>query len=332
MLRNNVFDNAKLIMIFLVVFGHLIEPIIKQSEVIRTIYIIIYSVHMPIFIILAGAFTKLELSTRVLKKNIETLLIPFLVFTILYEAFNFIGHGTISNYSLNWQPYWILWFLFSMFIWKVTLPIVMQFKFPLLLSVLISLCAGYINDVGYFLGVSRTLYFFPFFILGYKLGSSFLSNNYLLMIPKVVYFSTLLVSFGVLWVFNDVPHQWLYGSFSYSRIGDVEWFSFITRSIIYCISAISSIAILMLLPDWQSKMSKSGQNSLFVYVWHGFFVKVAMYLGVMKALSDVSNILALITLFICAILITAILSRDFVANLTNKLLFIPVQRLLLQRN
>jgi fucose 4-O-acetylase-like acetyltransferase len=328
-LRNNVFDNAKLLMIFLVVFGHLIEPIVNQSEVIKIIYKSIYSVHMPVFIILAGVFTKLDASQRIILKNIKSLIVPFVVFTILYEIFNILATGKISNYSLNWQPYWILWFLFSMFIWKTTLPIIMQFKFPLILSIVISLCAGYVSDAGYFLAISRTLYFFPFFVLGYKLGSSLLSNNFLLKIPRVIYFIILLVNILFFWVFSDLPHQWLYGSFSYSRIGDVEWFSFIIRSILYFVSVISSIAILMLIPNYHSALSIRGQNSLFVYVWHGFFVKVGMYFGVMQILSNLSNALALVTLFISAILITALLSSAFMANITNRFLLVPAQRLLL---
>ena len=85
----------------------------------------------------------------------------------------------------------------------------------------------------------------------------------------------------------------------------------------------------MLIPNWKSVLSTRGQNSLFVYVWHGFFVKVGMYFGVMQALSHVSNTLALVTLFIAAIIITALLSSDFVANLTNRFLLLPAQRLLL---
>lgn len=329
MLRNNVFDKVKLLMVFLVVFGHLIEPIINQSEVIKTIYKSIYSFHMPVFIILAGVFAKSDVSENTTFKNLKTLIIPFLVFTFLYETYNIIVDGTISNYTLNWQPYWILWFLFSMFIWKVTLPIIMQFKFPLLLSIIASLSAGYASDVGYFLGISRTLYFFPFFILGYKLGPSLLSNIFLLKIPRVFYIAVLLMNIAVFWVFNDLPHLWLYGSFSYERIGNVEWYAFVIRSILYFISVISSVAILMLMPDRKSILSIRGQNSLFVYVWHGFFVKIGMYFGVMQALNNISNALALIALFTISILITALLSSGFVENLTNRFLLIPAQRLLL---
>tara|TARA_R110001583_G_scaffold116972_2_gene267864 strand:+ start:7131 stop:8093 length:963 start_codon:yes stop_codon:yes gene_type:complete len=319
-------------MIFLVVFGHLIEPIINQSEVIKNIYKSIYSIHMPIFIILAGAFTKLDISEGGIQKNLKTLIVPFLAFTFLYEIFNIITFKSISDYSLSWQPYWILWFLFSMFIWKVTLPIIMQFRFPFLLSLIVSLCAGYISDVGYFLGVSRTIYFFPFFILGYKIGSTFLSNAFLLKIPRAFYFVILLVNILIFWVLSDLPYQSLYGSFAYEKLGNVEWFTFLRRAIFYSISIISSVALLMLVPNWDSTLSKRGQNSLYIYVWHGFFVKTLMWFGVIHTLSDISNAVALFTLFAVAIIITYLLSCDFVASLTNRFLLMPTQRLLLIKN
>lgn len=327
--RNSVFDNAKLLMVCLVVFGHLIEQILDQSDAFKTIYQFIYSFHIPVFIIVAGALTKIDASEVSILKNIKTLLIPFLVFTFLYDVFNAAGGEPIGSYLLNWEPYWILWFLLSMFIWKSVLPMVMQFKFPLLLSLVVSLCAGYIDDVGYFLGISRTLYFFPIFILGHQLGPLLLSNRFLLEIPRVVYFSVLILNVVVFWIFKDLPYQWLYGSFSYARIGSVEWFAFSIRAIIYLITITSSLAILMLMPKIDSIFSKRGKNSLYVYVWHGFFIKAFLYFGVVQAIVDISHALAILTLLITAILITAFLSCDFIANQTKRFLFLPVQRMLL---
>ena len=126
----------------------------------------VYSFHIPVFILIAGALTSPEMSYNYIQKNIDSLLIPFITFTILYEVLNILSTSTVSRYTLNLQPYWILWFLFSLFIWRIILPIIMSFRFPLLFSVIVSLVAGYIEDVGYFFGISRTIYFFPFFILG----------------------------------------------------------------------------------------------------------------------------------------------------------------------
>lgn len=56
--RNAYFDNAKLLFIFLVVFGHAIQPFTEESRAIYTLYTWIYLFHMPAFIFLAGFFAK----------------------------------------------------------------------------------------------------------------------------------------------------------------------------------------------------------------------------------------------------------------------------------
>jgi fucose 4-O-acetylase-like acetyltransferase len=49
-IRNYLVDNLKVILIFLVVFGHTIEYYIGQSEILRGIYMYIYMFHMMEFI------------------------------------------------------------------------------------------------------------------------------------------------------------------------------------------------------------------------------------------------------------------------------------------
>lgn len=331
MARNKVFDNVKLFTIFLVVFGHLIEPIINQSNVIKVIYMSIYSFHMPIFIILAGMLTKLDTSEERTRKNIIALIVPFIVFTVLYELFELIVDREISTYTLNLQPYWILWFLFSMFIWKMFLPVIMEFRYPLLLSIIISLTVGYIDDVGYFLGVSRTLYFFPFFIFGFKLGSSGLTNKYLIKIPKIVYLAVIILNVAFFWEVKDFPHQWLYGSYSYERSGNTQIYAFVIRTFLYLVSFTTSIAVIMLIPKNTSKLSNFGQNSLFVYVWHGFFIKIAMHFDLIKTYGHNSPLLTLSALFFIAIILTIFLAIDFISQQTRLILLQPLQKFLLDK-
>ncbi len=63
---------------------------------------------------------------------------------------------------------------------------------------------------------------------------------------------------------------------------------------------------------------RNKKNSLFVYVWHGFFVKAAIYFGLIHMLSNISNTFALTILFITALIITALLSSQLIAAQTEK--------------
>ena len=56
--RDYYFDNLKFILIFLVVFGHLVGITYKETQIEKSIYFFIYLFHMPAFIIVSGYFSK----------------------------------------------------------------------------------------------------------------------------------------------------------------------------------------------------------------------------------------------------------------------------------
>lgn len=315
--RNFALDNIKFLLIILVVFGHLIEPLINQNVIFKTVYLSIYSFHMPLFILISGMLTKLVYTKEQLHKTIIDILIPFLSFTILYEIFNLMIYGHISSATLNFEPYRILWFLFSLLLYKIFLPIIMKFKYPILFSIIISLIAGYVTSVGQFLSISRILYFLPFFIIGYTLTPALLSNNRLMKIPKIFFMIILILNIILFYYMNNISHQWLFGSFSYDRLNMSEWFSWIIRLGIYIISFLTSISILMLIPNKKLSISKFGKNSLYVYVWHYFFIKLVLGLGFISFLGYIPTYEAIIVLLFMAVIVTIFLSLDFIKKVTE---------------
>jgi fucose 4-O-acetylase-like acetyltransferase len=332
MTRNYAIDNAKLLMIFIVIFGHLIESIINSSTLLKTIYMSIYSFHMPVFIILAGMVTRVELTKERVGKLMDSLFIPFVAFTILYEVYTLFMNGHLSGYTINFQPYWILWFLLSLFFWRVFLPFVLRFRYPITLSIAISLVAGYIDQIGYFFGLSRTLYFFPFFLIGYKLTPSFLSHKRLVNTPLVVYVGILLLNVALFWFLSDYSQRWLYGSNSYANLGVKTWEAAGIRLGLYTISIITSISIMMLIPKKEFKISSYGSNSLYVYLWHGFFIKTFIALGLISLIGKMNIVVALVVFFVLALVLTALLSTHFVVRNTQRYILMPVKKLLLAQN
>ena len=92
--KRHFIDNIKVVLIFLVVFGHLIERYIDTSDTLMAIYMFIYIFHMPLFIYISGYLSKnVNKSKKIFLKD---LLIPynisrmdFMVFTkfIFLEKF-----------------------------------------------------------------------------------------------------------------------------------------------------------------------------------------------------------------------------------------------------
>ena len=85
--RNYYFDNAKFILIFFVVFGHFLRSFIEDNETIYTIYKVIYTFHMPAFILVSGFFAKGFYQKGYVKKITKKLIFPYLIFQINYSVF-----------------------------------------------------------------------------------------------------------------------------------------------------------------------------------------------------------------------------------------------------
>ena len=77
--RNHHFDNLKAVLIFLVVFGHLIEPYRQTGSIITFLYYICYILHMPIFVFVSGYFFNEKIKQQLAKIPRFLLLLFFLL-------------------------------------------------------------------------------------------------------------------------------------------------------------------------------------------------------------------------------------------------------------
>ena len=56
--RDAFFDNAKYLAILLVAIGHSWEPLKGDSRALQGLYMVVYSFHMPAFIVISGYFSR----------------------------------------------------------------------------------------------------------------------------------------------------------------------------------------------------------------------------------------------------------------------------------
>ena len=166
--RDYYFDNARFFLIAFVILGHLISPYKEQSHFLYTTYNFIYSFHMPAFILISGFFSKNFFKKGYLTKIAQKVLVPYLIFQLLYSTFYTIQANEL-NFSLL-DPYWTLWFLLSLLFWNIMLVLFSRLKFPLLIAIVLGISVGFFEGVGSFLSLSRTFVFFPLFLLGYFLN------------------------------------------------------------------------------------------------------------------------------------------------------------------
>ncbi|GGA43916.1 putative membrane-bound acyltransferase YkrP [Kroppenstedtia guangzhouensis] len=277
--RDYYFDNIKFVLIILVVIGHTYRPLIDESSILKAIYLAIYSFHMPLFILVSGYFAKGYNREGQNRKLISSILVPYLIFQILYSIYDHLVYGTDSLEISILDPYWIMWFLFSLFLWRLMmLPLFVNLKYPLVTALILSIAVGYIDEADGFLSLSRTIAFFPFFLLGFYLRRDHFKVLFspwkrvigwagcILLVP-LMYWLEFLSPFDLSF------RRWLYFTDPYESLGHPEWSAGLIRVGFIILTLVVSAWVLAVIPREKTWFSAMGSRSLTVYLLHGFFIK-----------------------------------------------------------
>lgn len=164
------YDNVKFLAILMVVVGHFAEPYVDRSHAMKSLWIFIYSFHMPLFIFLTGLFSK-----RVIQRpkfpgeKIYSYIVLFILYKLLLYCTKILC-GAKASFSLLSES-GIPWFMLScaLFLFFTTLLKKYDSKLVFTFVVFGACLAGYSEKIGDFLCLSRTIVYYPFFLLGYYL-------------------------------------------------------------------------------------------------------------------------------------------------------------------
>jgi fucose 4-O-acetylase-like acetyltransferase len=293
-------DSVKGGLMILVVMGHLLEIYTSRSPLYMAICSAIYVFHMPLFVLTAGMFSKVVMEEKDCRAIVSRLIVPLVIFQTLYLALLAAKSGRLAAPPL--QPHWILWFLLSMVLWRLALPLFARIRYGVAGAVLIALAAGYNPEIGYAFSLSRTLYFFPFFLLGYLYRERILATIPAWRWPMLPVLALILG--GVMWwSFAGLPHEALYGSRGYDAAPVLADAPLLGRGLMLALSLLASFAALAVMSVRSRFLAWLGQRSLSIFVLHGFFI---MALGKLKlapgplllvGLAAVAVVIAAVTAF-----------------------------------
>jgi fucose 4-O-acetylase-like acetyltransferase len=308
--REAYYDNAKFILIFLMVFGHLIQSYIQDNKLIWTVYTTIYSFHMPAFILISGYFAKGFRKQGYLVKVSKKLIIPYLIFQGIYSFYYYFLHDKKALALDPLIPQWSLWFLISLFFWNVLLFLFTKWKpgLGLFLAVCIGIIVGYVDGIDDFLSMSRTFVFFPLFLLGYY----FKKENFEKLLTVKMKFSSILIFLAILLVFYFLPefnYKWLFGSKPYEDFHVTGIIGGLVRLGVYSLTLLATLSFFAFVPKKHYFFTKWGTRSLYVYLLHGFFVKYFRNSELEAILNEPWQVFTLIGI---SLLLIAILSSNFI--------------------
>jgi fucose 4-O-acetylase-like acetyltransferase len=264
-------DHARFVLIALVVIGHLLERLTDSGPVAAALYRWIYLFHMPAFVLVSGAVSKADVTRRRASALATGVLLPYVVFQTLYPAWDawLSGSGDWSQGYLT--PYWLLWYLPSLACWRLLLPLFARLKFALPLAVIIALAAGMAPWIGYPFSLSRTLVFFPLFLLGHRIGARRLQHSGALPARRFSAVMVLAAAMVGAWFLRDLDPEWLYASMGYASLQVGPLAGALTRLALLCASALCALSVLALVPR-HARHAGLGRRSLTAYLVHGFLV------------------------------------------------------------
>ena len=284
-MRSARMDNFRCILMILVVLGHLLE--LQEGPLAEYLYLVIYSFHMPLFVWLSGYFAK-----PADRSTLRTLALPYLVFQLLY-SFAAVYLWRMEEEIKLLEPYWLMWFLMALFLWRLLLPLleVKDGKGQLLMlggTFVLSLITGWERELRYVLSFQRMVALLPMFLLGYycrgcsreladwwqsrSRRSRFLSWAALAAMAAA--------AFVLLYLFREeISHQWLYWKYPYGKKGG----SVLCRGALTLFAVICLGTVLPLIPNRVLPLiTRMGRNTLPVYLLHGFVIKTLEFYGVME--------------------------------------------------
>lgn len=293
--RDPFLDNARFILVALVVLGHLVSPVRESNDVLFFANNYLASFRMPALILITGYFTQrlYQDKERFVKRITAGILIPYVVFQCFYLWMGGLATN-LTELAVNFfAPSFGMWFLLSLFAWNLLLLPFCKLKHPILVAVFIALGIGWIEQAGPFLSISRTFVFFPLFLAGHYVKKEQL-EWFRTGKAKVTAIFSLAASMLVLSAFSlDQARETLLARLPYAETADSAMEGTWLRLVFYIVMILGIFAFLPWVPKKKLFFTHLGRRTAYIYVLHLFFIRIFKLLGVFPEQPDIFFYLAL---------------------------------------
>jgi len=279
--RTPLWDNARFLIIVLVVIGHGVQRQGYDSNLAYGVYLLIYSFHMPLMLLLAGWFSREVVDGDRLKRIVSDLIVPYVIFQTIWSVLQWLVSGSRPfDYA---QPKWTLWFLVALAIMRTLLPILALLRPWIRWSLVIgvALACGWWAGVDSTFALSRTLGMMPFFLLGWELARAGAADPWLSGSRRMVN-GIRIAAAGVLIVAAALAvgsadalrdfgiHRWFFMDDGYRALGVDEAWAPALRLGLLGVTLVMSAAFMALVPRRQTGFTAFGQATMYVYLLHTF--------------------------------------------------------------
>ena len=302
-------DNIKVVLIFLVVFNHLIAfQLVKVDMVVRYVWYGITIFHMPAFIFISGYLSK---KPQDVLKNVKNLLIPYILgYSLTWYATIWIGKR--MDYELLRPSGTVMWYVLALFIYRLTIEALGKVRFIVPLSIVFALWAGTRPEFTTYLSSSRIVVFFPFFVAGYLWKSDYtdvvrkFKGKWILLLVSAL----LLYAVPNFMIANEIPVDIFRGNHTYQLSGMDDITGMLIRLLMYLVSFVLVLTFLALIPDVKLPVTFVGRNTMGIYFFH-YPIMIIMNGLYLLRLPQLTNVWALLGVSLVFILVLGSLPVDW---------------------
>lgn len=318
-------DNFKVLLIFLVVFNHIIAfNLVKVDTVVRYVWYAITIFHMPAFIFVSGYLSKKPQSAL---KNFKNLMIPYILgYSLTWYSQIWLGRSV--DYEILRPTGTVMWYILALFIYRLTIEAVGKIRFIVPLSIIIALWAGTRPEFTTFLSASRIVVFFPFFVAGYLWKSEYITavrkfKGKWVLVP---------ISGVLLWaipnymISNEMGVAIFRGNHGYKLCGLTDPEGIILRLLMYLVSFILIYTFLALLPDIKLPLTYVGRHTMGIYFFH-YPIMIIMNGLYLLQIPEMNNVWVLLGVSLVFVLVLGSLPVDLLyTGVLNLVAFILIKK------
>lgn len=274
MKRDAFWDSLKFILIFFVVYGHMIETYAPSDSFNRAMYNYIYIFHMPFFMYISGLFSQINDRAKY-RRGILMILETYIVFQLIRCIKPILNGGSIFlDYHLLY-PKGTLWYLaylvvYRLFIYLMPKQILDRHPIYILLSSFaLGILWGFIPQNNF----EKIVSFAPYFLMGYY-SATINIKEYVKKIPLTIALLGILLFFTIIYfAFNYHIGYIIYyvDSYYWTDPYIAPGILCLLRIIVY-ISCITISVLIMRIVLFKTIFPEYGSKTLFIYMYHTFIV------------------------------------------------------------
>ena len=304
--RDPWLDNARLVAAVGVVVGHCLSASFARVEVAEPLWAATWPFRLPALVLMAGWFSSsAPLTRRTLGALVARLLVVLVVFDLLSAVLAAVVPGSKPFDPL--VPGFGLWFLLALLCWRLALPLLSRVPYLAWWAVGAALLVGLVDGVDERAALSRTIVWFPLFLLGHALAGGDLRGRVAgwrgARTVAVLAAVAVAVTCVVLVHAHGVAPLRLSGPYPDGDLPATAG-SVALRALVLLVGVVGAASMLALVPRRRIKaVTVVGAGSLSVYLLHVLALPPLVAIGVFDAVDTTVELLAVVVVAVAVALV-----------------------------